>query len=154
MIREIFASVVGVFAFAVLFHAPRKSYFACALLGGVSWGGYLLFSALGAGEFLAAALAIVVLTICARVCAVLLEMPATVFIVSGIFPIVPGAGIYYTAYSLMAGDMALFQDKATETVAFAGAIALGIIVGMGLPQAIPGWIGGFLRKCIKRTASE
>ena len=124
MIAQILSAVLGVLAFAVLFHAPRRSYVACAICGGFSWGMFLAFTALGLSEFLASTLAIIALTLLARILSVALMMPATVFIVTGIFPIVPGAGIYYTAYSLIVSDMALFQQKGMETLVLAGAIAI------------------------------
>ena len=81
-------------------------------------------------------------------------MPATVFIVTGIFPIVPGAGIYYTAYSLIVSDMALFQQKGMETLVLAGAIAIGILLGMGLPRAIPRVCGRFLQRFLPNPADR
>lgn len=75
----------------------------------------------------------------------------------GIFPIVPGAGIYHTAYGLMTGDMARFSRYGTQTVALAGAIAIGIIIGMGIPNVLILWPGKALKKvlpnCLRRHAS-
>lgn len=146
MIGQIIASALGVLAFAILFHAPRRSYPFCALCGGLSWGMYLVFSSTGMGEFLASALTIFVMTIAARVLSVSLCMPATVFIVMDIFPLVPGAGIYYSAYALITSDMALFSEKGTETFVLAGAIALGIVSGMEIPQGVPNFFGGLIRR--------
>ena len=86
------------------------------------------------------------MTLLARALSVAMRMPNTVFIVTGIFAIVPGASIYYSAYSLMVSDMALFQLKSKETVLLAGAIALGIIAGMSLPQSVPLALGSLLRR--------
>ncbi|MDO4356659.1 MAG: threonine/serine exporter family protein [Clostridia bacterium] len=154
MIAQILSAVLGVLAFAILFHAPRRSYLACALCGGFSWGMYLAFTALGLSEFLASALSIIALTLLARILSVAMMMPATVFIVTGIFPIVPGAGIYYTAYSLIVSDMAMFQQKSLETLTLAGAIAIGILMGMGLPRAIPRVSGLFLRRFLPDPADR
>lgn len=41
------------------------------------------------------------LTIMARIFAAARSMPVTVYLLSGIFPLVPGAGIFYTAYYLL-----------------------------------------------------
>ena len=154
MIAQILSAVLGVLAFAVLFHAPRRSYVACAICGGFSWGMFLAFTALGPSEFLASTLALIALTLLARILSVALMMPATVFIVTGIFPIVPGAGIYYTAYSLIVSDMALFQQKGMETLVLAGAIAIGILLGMGLPRAIRRVCGRFLRRFLPNPADR
>lgn len=146
MIGQVIAATLGVLAFAVLFHAPRRSYAACALCGGFCWAMFLVFSALGLNMFMATVAAVMMMTLLARVLSVAMRMPNTVFIVTGIFAIVPGAGIYYSAYSLMVSDMALFQQKSKETVLLAGAIALGILIGMSVPQSVPLALGSLLRR--------
>ena len=60
----------------------------------------------------------------------------TVYLLSGIFPLVPGAGIFYTAYYLFTNDRALSSSKGIETFEVAGAIVLGIIFGFGIPQSL------------------
>ena len=154
MIGQVFSATVGVLAFAILFHAPRRSYAACALCGGFGWAMYLLFFEMGWGMFASSVAAVVALTLLARVLSVTLRMPNTVFIVTGIFPIVPGAGIYYAAYALMTSDMALFQLKSKETVMLAGAIALGIIIGMAVPQPALLTLGRMLRHAFVRDSHK
>ena len=66
-----------------------------------------------------------------------------VYLLSGIFPLVPGAGIYYAAFYLISGNMEMFSIKGTETVETAGAIVIGIILAMGLPQA---WLNHLKKK--------
>ena len=154
MIGQVIAATLGVLAFAVLFHAPRRSYAACALCGGFCWAMFLVFSALGLNMFMATVAAVMMMTLLARVLSVAMRMPNTVFIVTGIFAIVPGAGIYYSAYSLMVSDMALFQLKSKETVMLAGAIALGIIIGMAVPQPAPLTLGRMLRHAFVRDSHK
>lgn len=150
MLTQIIAAIVGVFAFAILFHAPRRSYLFCALVGGFAWAMYLLFDILGLSLFMASTLAVFMLTLVSRVLSVAMQLPATVFIVTGIFPIVPGAGIYYTAYGLMTGDMALFRQSGTNTIALAGAIAIGIVIGMSLPAKPLRALGGAISKVLPK----
>ena len=134
MIWQVLAAMLGVAAFGVLFHVPGRSYLPCALAGGLSWGLYLLGQALGGSLFLATVVASAGLTLYSRLMAIGLCLPSTVLIVTGIFPLVPGAGIYYTAYYLMVGERELFAAKGLEALASAGAIALGILAGSEIPQ--------------------
>ena len=60
--------------------------------------------------------------------------PITIFLVSGIIPLVPGAGIYYTAYYLVTGQMSLAAVKGLEAVKIAFAIVLGIIFVVSIPR--------------------
>ena len=52
----------------------------------------------GADAAAASLIAVIPLTLVSRLFAILLKTPVTVFLLTGIFPLVPGAGIYYTAY--------------------------------------------------------
>ena len=95
---QFFIAGVGTLCFAVLFACPRKSLFFCGLVGAVGWFVYELAVMLGADSAAASLLAVIPLTLLTRVFAITLKMPVTVFLLPGIFPLVPGAGIYYTAY--------------------------------------------------------
>jgi uncharacterized membrane protein YjjB (DUF3815 family) len=60
----------------------------------------------------------------------------TIFLICGIFPLVPGAGIYYTGYNFFMGLDELALDKGLETIKIAVAIALGIGIVLSLPQGL------------------
>ena len=64
--------------------------------------------------------------------AIVIKMPVTVFLLSGIFPLVPGAGIYYTAYYFIQGNNALALSilirTAVENIRIAGRATQGVIV--------------------------
>ena len=146
MIGQVLSAFLGVFSFAILFHAPRRSYLACAVCGAVAWGCYLLAAPLGL--FLATTLAAIALTLLSRMLSIAMKMPSTVFIVTGIFPLVPGAGIYHTAYALVSRNMEAFTLRGMQTLALAGAIALGILIGMGFPKLLVELGGHALEKLL------
>ena len=52
---------------------------------------------------------------------------------TGIFPLVPGAGIYYTAYYFLRNDPSLCTSKGIETLKVAVALALGIAIVCSIP---------------------
>lgn len=129
-------AMIATLAFAVLFQAPKSEWGLCGVTGGVGWFVYeYLHSQQGWHLMLATIVATLALTLLSRFFAVLRKHPATVYLLSGIFPLVPGAGIYYAAFYLISGNMEMFSIKGTETVETAGAIVIGIILAMGLPQA-------------------
>lgn len=135
MILQMIVAMVATLAFAILFEAPKKEYIFCAVNGGLGWIVYLLFRRLGAGITIASLGATLFLTLAARVLSAIRRCPATVFLVAGIFTMVPGAGIYYTAYYLLMNELAQFTAKGAETFKVAGAIALGIVFGFAIPQS-------------------
>lgn len=141
MMMQVIASMVGTLAFAILFNAPRKEYLFCGVNGGLAWLAYLLFIQAGVGVALASMGATVILTLVARGFSSWRKCPVTVFLITGIFVLVPGAGIYYTAYYLLMNDLAQFSAKGLETFKIAGAIALGIVFGFAVPQRVFNKIG-------------
>ena len=50
------------------------------------------------------------------------------FLIVGILPLVPGAGIYYTMEYCVSGNQIAFGQSLVHTLAVAGALALGIVL--------------------------
>ena len=102
-------------------------------MGAVGWGVYELAVWLGLGAAAASLLAVLPLTLLARIFAVGCKTPATVFLISGIFPLVPGAGVYYTAYYFIQGDNALALTNGVSTIKVAVALAAGMSLVLSAP---------------------
>ena len=111
-------------AFSLVFQLRNRCHIACAALSGAAgWLVYLLLDGMGiTARFLMATITIALL---AEVFARVFKTPATVFLIIGIIPLVPGGGIYYTMEALINGNMAGFVHSGLTTVASAGAIAVG-----------------------------
>ena len=142
MILEFIICVVATLSFAVLFAAPKSEWILCGVTGAIGWIVYLIFLDLDGGIALANLVATFALTVISRAIASLRKNPVTIYLMAGIFPLGPGAGIYYTSYYFIMNDMAQCSSVGMETVKVAGAIVLGIIFGFSVPQswfnAMPG----------------
>ena len=82
---------------------------------------------------LAAAVVVVFLS---RLAAVAKECPVTIFLISGIFPLVPGAGVYWTVYYIVTDELSLAVQNGYMAVKTAVAIVLGIVFVFELPQGL------------------
>ena len=131
---QFLVAVLATISFAILFNAPRKEVLFCGLTGAFGWIIYYIMTTQDVNKVLSSAVATLGLTLVTRVLAVTRQNPVTVYLLPGIFPLVPGAGIYYTAYYLFQGNNSMSLDKGLETIYIAGAIVFGIIFGFGLPQ--------------------
>ena len=129
-------AMIATIAFALLFCAPKKELVFCGLSGALGWIVYYILFQLNGNVVLASLVATFILTVFSRTMAVVRRNPATVYLLCGIFPLVPGAGIYYTAYYLITKESALFSAKGLETFEIALAIVFGIICGFAIPEAI------------------
>ena len=125
---QFFLAAAGTLSFAILFACPRRCLPYCALVGAVGWLWYELLTLLGADSATASLLAVIPLTILTRVFAITQKTPVTVFLLTGIFPLVPGAGIYYTMSLGLGGDVQAAVHKGLETAGVAGSIAVAILL--------------------------
>lgn len=136
IIIEFIVAMFATISFAILFNAPRKEVVCCGLTGALGWVVYYGMTQAEVNNVLASLVATFCLTVLSRAFAVVRKSPVTVYLLPGIFPLVPGAGIYYTAYYLFIGNTEMSGFKGLETLEIAGAIVFGIIFGFGIPQ---GW---------------
>ena len=56
------------------------------------------------------------------------------FLIPGIFPLVPGMGIYQPAQALVGSDWDLAASKGLTSIKFAVAIVGGVLLGFEIPQ--------------------
>ena len=129
------AAFIGTTAFAVLFGVPRKQYVAAGIVGALGWLLYLiLFRHAGMSAAIATLISTIFIGILSRVFAVVEKCPAAVFLLCGIFPLVPGAGVFWSTYYLISNQFELSSTAGFTAGKIAIAIVLGIILAMELPQ--------------------
>lgn len=137
MIYDIFMNVicpfVGTIAYAVLFNVPKRYYLSCGLTGTAGWLVYA-FTVTLASSAVAAFLGALVVVLISRMLTVRMKCPITVFLVSGIFPLVPGAGIYFTAYYLVTNQLSLAAQRGLDSIKIAFGIVLGIVFIVSIPR--------------------
>lgn len=135
MLLQFIVCIFATISFAVLFAAPKSELIYCGLAGAIAWVVYLGCLEIDCTSAVSNMVACFSLTVVARLFAAIRRNPVTVYMISGIFPLVPGAGIYYTSYSLIMNDMAAFTSNGLSTIKTAGALVLGIIFGFAVPQS-------------------
>ena len=86
----------------------------------------------GGNVFLAALVSALVVCLWAETFARVRKAPATIFLIPGIIPLLPGGSLYYTMSALIATDMDQVLLKGKET----GLMAMGIVVGILIASEI------------------
>ena len=132
-LRQLALAFLGTVCFGLLFHVPPRHFAACGTVGAIGWLVYWAMMQMQPSSVLASLVAVIPLTIATRAFAIVRCAPVTLFLISGIFPLVPGAGIYYTAYAFITGDTVQCAAKGAETLKIAVALAMGIAVVMSIP---------------------
>lgn len=132
---QFLAAFAGTAAFALLFGIDREHYVPAGIIGAIGWALYLiLVRECGASPTGATFAASTLVCIVSRIAAIPFRIPAQGFLLCGIFPLVPGAGIFWFTYYLTDEQFNLSLQTGWVASKIALAIVLGIILVMELPQ--------------------
>ena len=129
----VLCAFIGTIAFSHLFNVNRKHYFFCGLVGAVGYLFYCLMDLRMTAAF-STFLATMVVVLCSRILTVVRKCPITVFLISGIFPLVPGASVYNTAYYFIMNNLDEAVIWGINSLKIAFAIVLGIVFIVSIPR--------------------
>ena len=135
MIPNMIAAFLGTVGFSILFNVPKKYYIGCGITGMIGWTCYILVytSLLSTSATFFSTVLVVLL---ARILAVKMKCPITIFLVPGIFPLLPGASVYYTAHYLVTGELREAALNGMNALKLAFAIVLAIVVIFSVPKQV------------------
>ncbi len=122
-------SLMGCLGFAILFNIHGPGGLLCALGGVLSWVVYLVVLKAGQGDIAAYFWSALFASLYSEIMARIRKYPAISYLVVSIFPLIPGAGAYYTMNYAVRGEMELFASQGLHTTAIAGILAVGILLG-------------------------
>ncbi|MCF0142289.1 MAG: threonine/serine exporter family protein [Parasporobacterium sp.] len=137
MIKEVIFSAIGTAAFALIFGVDKKHYIYCAAAGGAGYAVYaVLYYTHAAGDAVSILAGTVMVSILSRIFAVVLKVPTTIFMTTGIFPLVPGVRLFWTVYYLIVNIPQQAGAYGLSALKAAGAIVLGIVLIFHIPHKI------------------
>lgn len=133
VLTSLICAFFGTLGFTILFNVHRRFYICCGFTGMAGWAAYLAVSQFTTAPIasLAGALVVVLLS---RYFAVWKRCPITVFLVAGIFPLIPGSSVYYTAYYLVTNSLELAAQNGIQAIKIAFAIVVGIVFVLSIPK--------------------
>lgn len=129
------AAFFGCFGFSLIFRIFKNMHFALigSFLGAL---GYLIYMSLGFTDnvYLQTFIGMFVVALLSEMFARIFKAPATIFIIIGCFPLVPGSGIYNTMLYAVQGYDILFISSLLQTLGISMSIALGILISSTILQ--------------------
>jgi uncharacterized membrane protein YjjB (DUF3815 family) len=128
LVLKIVAVLLISLSVGILYRIPRKLLVYVSVVGIVAWLIMYNTMRLGGTEILADFLASIVVGAMAEILARILKKPATIFIIPGFIPLVPGGDAYITMLHMVEGHYVDGVTKGMQTILTAGAIAFGIFV--------------------------
>ncbi len=123
---QLLTAFLGSLGFSLLFGLRKRHLFAASLGGLLVWGLYLLAEYYVRSIFLANLLASAFAVVYAEILARRLKCPATLFVLPGIVPLVPGGSLYYAMSHAVRRELEDASMYGTATLMKALAIAAGI----------------------------
>lgn len=128
MIIKVLGAFLAIYAFAIVLETPKKYLWCAGVVSAVGWFVYLQSQQVGMDDVMATFLSATAISIVSHIFARVFRAPVTVFLVAGILPTVPGAGMYRIAASFIAGDSGMAAQNLIVTLELAGVIAMGIFL--------------------------
>jgi len=135
MINIIIQTLSAFFAtvfFSILFNISKTELLSCGLNGALAWFIYSFTYTIFDTVLLPTFLASIALSVVACLLSKKRKMPVIIYLVAGILPLVPGAGMYRTMYSLLQSDFEKGNYYFVQTLQTAGIIAISTAVTLSM----------------------
>ena len=152
MMIKVIGAFLAILSFAIMLETPKKYIVYAGVVGAIGWFVYLFAGKLGAKDVLATFLSALTIAFVSHIFARVFKTPVTGFLIAGILPTVPGAGMFHIGYYLFQSDMEMTGYYISSTLQLAGVIAAAIfIVDAGFRVFQRGWKQNSLRYHEKRV---
>lgn len=129
----IVSAFFGCLGFSFVFRISKNLRFGVlgSFVGAIGWSIYLCTSYLN-NTFFQSFIAMLCVSLISEVLARIMKAPATIFIMIGFFPLVPGSGIYYTMLYAVQGKTDLFMESFINTIGISLSLAFAILLSSTL----------------------
>lgn len=128
LLASLLPCFIGCIGFCIIFNIHGAGGLLCALGGVVTWLVYSLTVRFGGSDLIGYFWGTLFAAAYAEIMARVRKYPAISYLVVSIFPLIPGAGVYYTMRYAVQGDMDLFASQGMHTAAIAGIMAVAILL--------------------------
>lgn len=135
-IEQLIFSYLSTIGFSILFNSPKNCILKASICGTTGWMINITILKFAKSPILGTFLGAFVVGIIGEFFAKKFRHPATIFIVPGVIPLVPGSGIYFTMLSFVKEDFLKAGNYALQTIGTAIAIAVAIILSSSLNKMI------------------
>ncbi len=128
IVMGVLGSFIAIGAFATLIETPKKYLLHAGFTGAVGGFVYLLSMRCNQDPVLSSFLSALAIAITSHIFARIFKAPVTIFMIAGILPTVPGAGMYRIVYYIITRDSTKCSFYFIQTLEIAGMIALAIFI--------------------------
>ncbi|NLP45471.1 MAG: threonine/serine exporter [Epulopiscium sp.] len=134
MIVKTMSAFFATIFFSIIFNIAKKNLIFCGLGGAIGWFIYLCCIQSIHSPVLASFLGALTVAIFSRSMSKIRKVPVTIFLISGIIPLVPGAGMYRTMFAIINNDLVGAATYGISTLQIAGVIAIAMVMVSSFPN--------------------
>lgn len=128
LLESLLPCFIGCIGFCIIFNIHGYGILLCAVGGVLAWAVYSLMLQLGVGDLTGYFFGTLIAAAYSEIMARVRKCPAITYLVVAIFPLIPGAGVYYTMRHAVMGNNELFAGQLMHTAAIAGIMAVAILL--------------------------
>ena len=129
------AALAGTIGFAILFGVPRREYLSTGIVGAAGWTIYTVLSDFrGISAVEITFLTSVLVAIFSRIAAKMRKCPVTVYLICGLFPLIPGAGVFWTTYYITTSRLRAALEPGLTAISVTLAIVLAVVIVSGFQK--------------------
>lgn len=128
LLASLLPCFIGCIGFCIIFNIHGRGGLLCALGGVLTWLVYSLTVRFGGSDLIGYFWGTLFAAAYSETMARIRKYPAISYLVVSIFPLIPGAGVYYTMLYAVEGDMDMFASQGMHTAAIAGIMAVAILL--------------------------
>ncbi len=136
-IYQFILGFLAVAAFAYYLNVPKKAICSCAIGGGLGWAVFMYCSKSLNAAHIGVLIGAMIVGFMGEEFARRYHLPATVFIIAGIIPLVPGMNMYFMMYNIVMNDYAEAFRQGLNAAIIGGAISIGITLASGVYRRLP-----------------
>ena len=148
--RDFLICIPATVFFAILLKAPARTVLVSAVLGGAGYALYEWTSPLMDSYIAGYFIGTLFMAVCSEILARAMKMPATIFIIPAIIPLVPGIGLYNTMMYLVQGKDKQAGQTGIYTILAIVAMAMALVLTAILTKAVAGTVKYMKRQFGKR----
>ena len=128
LLIQMLSSFISALAFGIIIKVPKEALVYCGITGMLAWTSNLLVRPYLPNSIAALFIASIVVAVVSILFARRKHMPATVFNIPGVFPLVPGVIAFQSMNSFMNREFLEGLEFMTKTFAISITIALAIVI--------------------------
>jgi len=136
IVLTVVASFGATIGSAIVFNTSKYDIVRAGFVAAAGWLVYTLLKNTSASVAVAYFAGAFVVAFLSEILAFFLKTPATVYLLPGLFPLVPGGGMFQTMEAAVSGNMSNALSIGFSTLTAAGAIAIAIAVVSSLAKIV------------------